>query len=92
MKRIQAWQKCQVNSNYAQEDLVPDPQEKVTFDILGGTISFVVPPDLPDDQLLQENWIERDAFTVLKLENGAELRLWMNEDTCGVDVQTPKCG
>lgn len=88
MERIMSRQQFQVSCESPQDDSAPDPQDKVTFVILGGTVSFVVPSDLPDAQLLDENWISRHAFSILKLENGAELRVWINEDTCSVDVRT----
>lgn len=86
MERIVSRQQVQ-DPKSPREDSAPDLQDKVTFDILGGTISFAVPRDVPDAQLLDENWIGRDAFSVLKLENGAELRVWINENTCSVDVR-----
>lgn len=90
MKRIACRRQTQANSTYAEKDFVPDAQDKVTFDVVGGTISFVVPPDLADDQVLQANWIGRDAYCVLKLENRAELELWISDGPCTAVVRKPK--
>lgn len=90
MKRVVSRQQFQLHSNQAVKDGAPDLQDKVTFDILGGTISFVVPPDLADEQVLQDQWIGRDAYCVLKLDNQTELELWLNEGPSTVVVRNPE--
>lgn len=89
MKRVVSRPQFQVNASCVEKDFAPDPQDKVTFDILGGTISFVVPPDLTDDELLQDQWIGRDAYCVLKLENRAEVQVWLNAGPSTVVVSKP---
>ena len=90
MKRVVSRQQFEGNSKQALKEFAPDPHDKVTFDILGGTISFVVPPDLGDEEVLQDQWVGRDAYCVLTLENKTELEVWLNEGPPTVVVRKPK--
>ncbi len=65
--------------------------DEVSLDVVGGTLSFAVPSDVPDDQVMEKNLADRFICCSLKLENGAELCVWINEGASGVDVRlTPK--
>ncbi len=66
-------------------------KDEVILEVVSGHVSFVVPSDVSDDQVLQDNLIERYINCVLRLENGAELALWINEGAHGVDLRlSPK--
>ncbi len=64
-----------------------DSTDEVVLDIVGGTVSFAVPSNVPDDEVSENNLADRFLCCTLKLENGAELSLWINEGANGVDVR-----
>ncbi len=64
-----------------------DSTDEVVLDIVGGCVSFAVPSSVPDDQVMEKNMADRFLCCTLKLENGAELSLWINEGANGVDVR-----
>jgi hypothetical protein len=67
--------------------LEAEGHDEVVLDVAGGCVSFVVPSNVPDDQVLEKNLADRFICCNLKLENGAELSVWINEGASGVDVR-----
>ena len=61
--------------------------DEVSLDVVSGSLTFVVPSDVPDDQVMEKNLADRFICCNLKLENGAEMCLWINEGASGVDVR-----
>jgi hypothetical protein len=57
------------------------------MDVVGGSISFVVPSDTPDNQVFQNSFLERYLNGTLKLENGMELSFWINAGASGIDLR-----
>jgi len=54
--------------------------EEVKFDIKGGTISLVVPPGTPDDQVWND---PRACLIVIETEDGQTFQFEVNQDGTG---------
>jgi hypothetical protein len=72
-----------------QEGIVAEFNEhdEVVMEVTGGTVSLVVPSRVPDDQVMQDKYLERFVACTLTLENGAQLLIWINAGAHGVEVQ-----
>ncbi len=89
MNRVGLKQSFHGEPNLNQEGLAAgqDELEEVTLDVRSGRVKFLVPADVPDDKLIQNEFLERFFHCVLELENGAELSIWINEGSHGVDLR-----
>ncbi len=89
MKRIGLKQEFHGESDSCEEEWAVDVDstDEVVLDIVGGTVSFAVPSSVPDDQVAEKNLADRFLCCTLKLENGAELNVWINEGANGVDLR-----
>ncbi len=90
MKRVGLKQEFHGEPDPTQEGLAAERDEKrdeVGLDVVGGTVSFVVPSDVPDDEITKIEYIERHVNGVLQLENGAELLFWIIGGAYGVDLR-----
>lgn len=89
MKRIGLEQEFHGEGDLCNELLreIGQGHDEVVLDVLGGTISFVVPEDVPDDKVFERNMTERYVCCRLKLETGAEMALWINAGAEGVDLR-----
>ncbi len=89
MKRIGLKQEFHGEPDPFAEELSVDldGMDEVTLDVVGGCVSFTVASDVPDDQVVSKNLADRHLCCKLKLENGEELCLWINEGAEGVDVR-----
>ena len=65
----------------------PDSKDEVVLDVVGGTVAFIATGDVRDDELLEHNLSERFLCCNLRLENGAELCLWISQDSNDLDVR-----
>jgi hypothetical protein len=90
MKRVLCQQPIPEGAS-ANHALVPaaERMDTVTCEIRGGTLSFAVPPYLPDDQVLQGDWMGENAYCVLELDCGSKVTVWIRAAQCGIDVQKP---
>lgn len=61
--------------------------DEVILDVVGGSLSFIVPDDVSDDKVFEDNLSDRYICCKLKLENGAEMSLWINAGAEGVDLR-----
>lgn len=61
--------------------------DQVALNIVGGIVEFIVPSQVPDDQVAQNTFIERFVRCQMQLENGAELMVWINAGSHGVDFR-----
>jgi len=89
MKRIGLVQEFHGESDSCEEEWALDANghDEVVLDVVGGTLSFVVPSNVPDDQIMEKNLADRYICCNLTLENGAQLCVWINEGASGVDVR-----
>ncbi len=90
MKRIELKQEFHGEPDPCEEEwaaLDANGKDEVVFDVVGGSISFMAPSDVPDDKLWENNLSDRYICCTLKLEGGAELCLWVNQDANDVDVR-----
>ncbi len=89
MKRIGLTQEFHGEGDHCGEVLqeIGEGHDEVVLDVTGGTISFVVPDDVPDEKVFENNLSERYVCCKLKLENGAEMSLWINAGADGVDLR-----
>ncbi len=89
MKRIGLKQEFHGEPDPCEEEwsLESEGHDEVSLDVTGGCVSFVVPSNIPDDQVMEKNLADRFICCNLKLENGAELSVWINEGASGVDVR-----
>jgi hypothetical protein len=89
MKRIGLKQQFHGESDSCEEGWAVDQDstDEVVLDIVGGTVSFAVPSNVPDDEVAENNLADRFLCCTLKLENGAELDVWINEGANGVDLR-----
>ena len=89
MKRVGLRQEFHGEGGSAMETVAVATEEKdeVTLDVMGGTLSFIVPSDIPDNQVFQNQFLERYLSGTLKLENGMELDFWINAGAHGIDVR-----
>ncbi len=62
--------------------------DRVDLDVIGGTVSFIVPHNVPDDEILQDKWLERFVGCDVELADGEYvLHLTITCETYGVDVR-----
>ncbi|MGB8648917.1 MAG: hypothetical protein WCF84_27015 [Anaerolineae bacterium] len=90
MKRIALKQEFHGEPDPCEEEwaaLGVDDKDEVVFDVVGGSVSLLAPSDVPDDELMAHNLSNRYICCSLKLENGGELSLWINQDANDVDVR-----
>ncbi len=89
MKRIGLKQEFHGESDACEEEWAVDVDstDEVVLDIVGGTVSFAVPSSVPDDLVTEKTLADRFLCCTLKLENGAELNVWINEGANGVDLR-----
>ncbi len=93
MKRIGLKQEFHGESDSCEEEWTLDPEghDEVVLDVVAGSLSFAVPSDVPDDRIMDKNLADQYICCTLKLENGAQLCVWINEGASGVDVRlTPE--
>ncbi len=89
MKRANLKQEFHGEPDMAEEGaavsgLGPD---EVTIDIKGGTLTLRVPSDVPDNRVLDKEYLEQHLQLVVELEDGSELTVILSEDRDGVDVR-----
>lgn len=89
MKRIGLKQEFHGESACEEEfnALDTDGKDEVVLDVTGGAVSFMASSDVPDDEILHHNLSDRYLCCSLKLEGGAELTIWINQDDNDVDVR-----
>ncbi len=61
--------------------------DEVTVEIKGGTLTLRVPSEVPDNHVLDKDYLEQHVQCVLELEDGSELTIILSEDRDGVDVR-----
>ncbi len=61
--------------------------DEITIDIKGGTLTLRTPSDVPDNHVLDKEYLEQHMQLVLVLEDGSELTVILTEDRDGVDVR-----
>ncbi len=89
MKRIELKQQFHGEPDPCEEEwnaLDTSGKDEVVFDIVGGSVSLLAPSDVPDDQLMEHNLSDRYICCVIKLENGGELNIWIDQDANDMDV------
>ncbi len=89
MKRANLKQEFHGEPDMAEEGsavsgLGPD---EVTIDIKGGTLTLRVLSDVPDNRVLDKEYLEQYLQLVVELEDGSELTVILNEERDGVDVR-----
>ncbi len=89
MKRIELKQEFHGEPDPCEEEwavLEKEGKDEVVLDVVGGCVSLLAPSDVPDDQLMEHNLSDRYICCTLKLENGGELNIWINQDDNDFDV------
>ncbi len=89
MKRIGLKQEFHGEPDPCEEEwaaLDVDGKDEVVFDVVGGSVSLLAPSDVPDDELMEHNLSNRYICCSLRLENGGELLIWINQEADDVDV------
>ncbi len=61
--------------------------DEVTIDIKRGTLTLRAPSDVPDNHVLDKEYLEQHLQLVVELEDGSELTIILSEDRDGVDVR-----
>lgn len=61
--------------------------DRVDLQIHGGTVSFIVPSDVPDDEVYQSQWLERFIGCDVDLGEGYVLHITVSGDCYGVDAR-----
>ncbi len=61
--------------------------DEVTIDIKGGTLTLRTPAEVPDNHVLDKEYLEQHLQLVVELEDGSELTVILSEDRDGVDVR-----
>jgi hypothetical protein len=89
MKRATLKEEFHGEPDMAQEglDVAEQGPDEVTVEITRGTLTLRVPLNVPDDQVLNKEYLGQFLQFVLELEDGSELTVIMNEDRDGVDVR-----
>ncbi len=90
MRRIELKQEFHGEPDPCEEEwnaLDLDGKDEVVFDVIGGSVSFIAPSNVPDDKLFENNLSDRYLCCSLKLEGGAELCLWINQDANDIDLR-----
>jgi hypothetical protein len=89
MKRVSLKDQFHGEPDPNQEGIAATYGEKdqVILNVVSGAISFMVPSDVPDDEVTQDQYLERFVNCTLQLENGAQLLVWINSGSSGVEVQ-----
>jgi hypothetical protein len=89
MKRVSLKQQFHGEGESGLEGAVVAREDKdeVTMDVVGGSISFVVPSDAPDKDVFQNAFLERYLNGTLQLENGKELSFWITAGASGIDIR-----
>jgi hypothetical protein len=64
-----------------------DAYDEVVLNIVGGTVKFVVPSEVPDDRVARAEFMERFVSCRMQLENGTELNVWINAGAHGVELE-----
>src|SRR5581483_11364812 len=64
-----------------------DGYDEVVLNIVGGKVKFIVPSQVPDDQVARSEYMERFVSCRMRLENGAELNVWINAGAHGVELE-----
>lgn len=89
MKRVNLKQEFHGEPDMAEEGIAvaglgPD---EVQIGITEGSLTLRVPSTIPDDEVISKEYLDRYLECVLKLEDGNELTIILNEDRDGVDVR-----
>ncbi len=88
MKRIDLRQEFHGEGDRCDESWYVEPgNDEIVLDVVGGSVSFVAPSDVPDEEVISQNLADRFICCNLKLENGASLCIWINEGANGVDFR-----
>ncbi len=64
--------------------------DRVDLKIHGGTVSFIVPCDVTDEEVFQSRWLDRFIGFEVDLGEGYVLRLTVSGDCHGVDARIEK--
>jgi hypothetical protein len=79
-----------------QEDSIVNPgapggacaeNDQIILNVVGGAVSFIAPEDVPDDEVTRDEYLDGFINCTLQLENGAQILVWINSGTSGVEVQ-----
>ncbi len=89
MKRTTLKDEFHGEPDMAEEGAAVEEQgpDEVTIEIKRGTLTLRAPTGVPDDQVLNKEYLEQFLQCVLELEDGSELTIILNEDRDGVDVR-----
>ncbi len=89
MKRIELAQEFHGEGDRCDENWTVEQSgnDEIVLDVVGGSVSFVAPSAVSDDEVLDKNLADRFICCSLELENGAELHIWINEGANGVDFR-----
>ncbi len=90
MRRIELKQEFHGEPDPCEEEwnaLDLDGKDEVVFDVISGSVSFIAPSNVPDDKLFENNLSDRYLCCSLKLEGGAEVTLWINQDANDIDLR-----
>ena len=68
------------------EQLEPG-HDRVDLQIHGGTVSFIVPSHVSDDEIYQSRWLERFLGCEVDLGDGYVLHITVSGDSHGVDTR-----
>lgn len=72
---------------YSGEGELEGNYDRVDLMIHGGKVSFVVPSDVKDDEIYNDEWLDRFLGCEVDLGEGYILRLTLSGDCHGVDVR-----
>ncbi len=89
MKRVSLKDQFHGEPNPNQEGIAAanGEMDQVNLNVTGGSLSFVVPSHVADEDVTNEEYLERFVNCSLQLENGAQLLIWINSGAHGVEVQ-----
>ncbi len=68
-------------------DHIETGHDRVDLKIHGGTVSFIVPQDVPDEEVYQSRWLERFVGCDVDLGEGYVLHITISGDCYGVDAR-----
>jgi hypothetical protein len=73
----------------AGADVEGEGNDVMELQVVGGTVSVIVPADLPDGEVCEECWFNNHTCLDIELEDGTRITGWVRGGEVHLDAEFP---